>query len=1154
MRLRRLDLARYGKFTDRVIDFGERPADGPDLHVVYGPNEAGKSTAFAAFLDLLFGIDARSRYNFLHPYPAMRVGASLELSGVVRELARIKRPQRSLLDAAGQPLQEGVLAGELGGIDRASYRTMFSLDDETLEAGGESILASKGDLGQLLFSASAGLADLARTLVDLRAEADRFYKFHARGGELSAMKDALAGLKARRDEIDTLASTYMRLMEARDLKASQYETALAERGRIRLRMDEVQRNLNALPRMAALRDIGESLEALAGLAEPPPGWVDILPGLRERESEFKRRGDGIEGEISLITSELEGMVVDETALRLADRLDRLAELRARAVTADLDIPARRRELGRVERDVSATLMRLGRVDEPDPAVLLIDAGLAAELRELIATRSGIAAEARSAAEEQGDAVHRLAQSQAAYRDAGGGEGGAGTWLAAVRGALESVRGSDHAARRKLADRTARQHREAMAQHVAALLPWRGVIEELAALRVPADEVVGSRATELRELRGLIDARVAEAARIDAERTRREAELSASKKVAGVVSDEEAAAIRGAREAAWAEHRLALDAELAVSFEATLRRDDVVTGARFGHERQVAKLHEAEISVAGLLAQGAGVQKLLADARARESGVQAEIVARAKALSPEMADDITPERLQAWLDLRLRALEAWNAVRGAEREARDATEDAASAHERLLRGLQAAAVPHDAAAELDSLVAAAQAALDREARLAARHEAVAACERDVATRERAVQKASAADRRWIARWTQACAACWLGGTGTPPAPEAVGDVLVALGELAPALTAAAGLAGRIEDMERDLGEFEREVGELGAALEPAVDSGTLIERARQIADRIAAAETARARVVERSAALAAARLRREQLAQEMSAHAEQAAGMMAFFGVASLAEVADRLKEAERKAELQARRESAEREIREALRMASVEAAKAVLDAADQTALELEAGALALRFDEQDRHARELFAAEAEASSRLAAVGGDDAVAAIEEKRRTILLDIEDRSLRYLRLRAGIAAAEQALRAYRDKHRSSMMARASDAFRLLSRGAYQRLSTRPEKDADVLIAVGEDGSKLASDLSKGTRFQLYLALRAAGYYEYAQARPPVPFIADDIMETFDDFRAEEAFRLFAEMAGLGQVIYLTHHRHLCDIARQVAPGLRVHELA
>ncbi|WP_370129715.1 AAA family ATPase [Bradyrhizobium ottawaense] len=46
MRLRRLDLTRYGKFTDHSIDFGERPIDQPDLHVIYGPNEAGKSTAF----------------------------------------------------------------------------------------------------------------------------------------------------------------------------------------------------------------------------------------------------------------------------------------------------------------------------------------------------------------------------------------------------------------------------------------------------------------------------------------------------------------------------------------------------------------------------------------------------------------------------------------------------------------------------------------------------------------------------------------------------------------------------------------------------------------------------------------------------------------------------------------------------------------------------------------------------------------------------------------------------------------------------------------------------------------------------------------------------------------------------------------------------
>ncbi|TIT88824.1 MAG: hypothetical protein E5W55_25750, partial [Mesorhizobium sp.] len=30
MRLRRLDLTRYGKFTDKAIDFGEKPISAPD--------------------------------------------------------------------------------------------------------------------------------------------------------------------------------------------------------------------------------------------------------------------------------------------------------------------------------------------------------------------------------------------------------------------------------------------------------------------------------------------------------------------------------------------------------------------------------------------------------------------------------------------------------------------------------------------------------------------------------------------------------------------------------------------------------------------------------------------------------------------------------------------------------------------------------------------------------------------------------------------------------------------------------------------------------------------------------------------------------------------------------------------------------------------
>ena len=217
-------------------------------------------------------------------------------------------------------------------------------------------------------------------------------------------------------------------------------------------------------------------------------------------------------------------------------------------------------------------------------------------------------------------------------------------------------------------------------------------------------------------------------------------------------------------------------------------------------------------------------------------------------------------------------------------------------------------------------------------------------------------------------------------------------------------------------------------------------------------------------------------------------------------------------------------------------------------------IEAEIAVLRLRLEGEDQRSRDLHTAHAIAVRQIDAVGGDDEVARIEAARRTVLLEIEDKARQHIRLQAGVLAAERALRAYRDTHRGAMMLRASEAFRLITRGAYRGLSTQPDKGEDVLIAVAADGgSKLASDLSKGTRFQLYLALRAAGYHEFARRQPAVPFIADDIMETFDDFRAEETFRLLGAMAGAGQVIYLTHHRHLCDIARRTVEGVRLHTL-
>lgn len=82
MRFERLHFLRYGNLTD--VTFRFRP--DARLHLVYGPNEAGKSSALAAVSDLLFGFSGKrktadgeyvNRYDFLHSGPSLRVAATL---------------------------------------------------------------------------------------------------------------------------------------------------------------------------------------------------------------------------------------------------------------------------------------------------------------------------------------------------------------------------------------------------------------------------------------------------------------------------------------------------------------------------------------------------------------------------------------------------------------------------------------------------------------------------------------------------------------------------------------------------------------------------------------------------------------------------------------------------------------------------------------------------------------------------------------------------------------------------------------------------------------------------------------------------------------------------------------------------------------------
>jgi uncharacterized protein YhaN len=485
----------------------------------------------------------------------------------------------------------------------------------------------------------------------------------------------------------------------------------------------------------------------------------------------------------------------------------------------------------------------------------------------------------------------------------------------------------------------------------------------------------------------------------------------------------------------------------------------------------------------------------------------------------------------------------------------ATDDGSLIRLEVSAALESVGIKPEANEGLETMMAVAERFLDRQAKVdAERAEAVktvSAREEDLATRRRALEVAESREEDWVTEVTAALKGTWLESGISAPG---VGGVLDQLAELSKAIQDRDAMRLRIAKMEADRGALIEEVIAAATQIGEPADKDDPEQLAIRLAERLERAD--RAREAKASLLVDQQRLQdvRDALDLDVAVHERRKQDVLAAFGVATLSEVVERdelLKERDR---LRAALTDLEEQLSAELNADGAKQAHSILDCLDLHGLAIEKAESEQRLGDLDELIQQQLIRRTRAADKLDAIGGDSAVARIDAERRTVLLEIEEKAVRYIEVKLGAMSAANALRVYREQHRSGMMVRASDAFALITRGQYTGLATQPVKGGEVLIAMQRDGqSKVANALSKGAQFQLYLALRLAGYYEFARLRPSVPFIADDIMETFDHVRSEEVFKLFGEMACAGQVVYLTHHQHLCDIAKAVIPGVKIHEL-
>ena len=369
MRIDALQLEAFGPFQGSTIDFSPGQQG---VHLVYGPNEAGKSSTLRAIYAALFGFEKGTPDAFVFDYKNLRVGLSLQnLAGDRLRFRRRKGNKDTLLAAdAEQALDDHVLAPFLHGINKEEFIKIHAIDHEQMVDGGKTLLALRGLVGESLFAASLGGPELISLQDSLDQEAAGLYVRRGKSRIGEAIKQA-ESLRKQRDQLTVSQAAWFKVRkEVAD--AAQRVRKLDESLReLEAQRVAAQRILHALPLIGKRMRLREQLQSVADAHVLPACYLvdqrqQCEIELREVRQQLRQMHAQLDGETGL-RRRINEMSVAEGLLELAAPIEslgqRLGEIKKAIRDRDTHLfPSRdalRANILRARRDLKLGDLKLG---------------------------------------------------------------------------------------------------------------------------------------------------------------------------------------------------------------------------------------------------------------------------------------------------------------------------------------------------------------------------------------------------------------------------------------------------------------------------------------------------------------------------------------------------------------------------------------------------------------------------------------------------------------------------------------------------------------------------------------------------------------------------------------------------------------------------
>ncbi len=1166
MKLLELYLYAFGPFTDFTIDLS---VGKEGLHIIYGPNEAGKSSALRAITALFYGIPVQSSDNFLHEHKNLRVGSRIIHSdGSELTFTRRKGRKNTLIDIGGSPLPDTSLQKYIGNMGEDIFSTMFGIDHMALIRGGEDILKGGGNVGESLFAASMGGTHLHEILQSLEDDASDLFRSK---GSTQIINKAINDYKEAKKESSksSLSGREWAEHDSNLKKAMKQKEKLGEElGRLTNEKTRFERLQKAIPKIGAIKESKAELSAIREVRILPSDFSEKRRKAYEKLTSTKETLNREVERLKQINGKIDTLSVPEALLQQEENITAIHEKLGSHRTALTDMPGLERE-----KDILAEESKAIIEDTfPDHSIK--------DIKEL-----SISAAERVRVQELGNKYQALIDNQK-------------RWSKDVRSLNEKLTTKNKELNNLAAPRNAGKLRRAVAGaqkhgdldselkktvsdlqndktqteiNLKKLGLWTGALEELESLPIPSDDTVDrfdKSFNDLESQSNRIKDRLTteEERKINIESKLREIQLSGA-----VPSEDDLNETRRQREEGWMLIKRAwLDSEdvkkvaesynpensLDIAYEKKVLEADELSDRLRREADRVAQQAE-------LLSQG---EKYSGEIASLKDELD-EVENKSDGLQNEWADlwqesgiaPLSPKEMRSWITKQNRLVQQIEKLRTDQNHIDTLksliNEQRTSLNECLEALGEQTSGPEQTLVSLIDRCLTVIALIEENTRGRKELEKEAGQLQDSLSDAIKNKDDSVAEfSLWESDWLDAIKGLRLSKETTPT----VANTILAKGEeLLKKRDQITLLEKRINGIKSDGDKFTADVKSFVDSIAPDLSELPAEQAVAGLNSRLKKA-------LEDSATLKQLEHQRsekeESITDARTTIKTSESILNALCHEAGCSEY-EKLEELEKLSEqahaIQEKINNLEEQLIDLSGGSTVDSLIKEAEEIDPDALPSQIKELNEKIEEREERRSEIQEAIGREKNELERMDGSAKAAEAAEKAQEFLARVHNGVDRYMRLCLASVILRNEIEHYRGKNQAPILNRASSLFSQLTLGSFTNLQTDfNDKDEPILISVRPSGKRIPIEgMSDGCRDQLYLSLRLASLEKYLENNEPLPLIVDDILINFDDERAKATLKVLADLSHKNQIIFFTHHNHLVELAKKTVDGgvLQLHSI-